>query len=177
MLVSRNVLHVVSALQSIVWFWLIRSLVDHMLAAFSIWVSRRRTASRWAKRSGVEDSSWLARVSREAARKLSTWQRRLRQPLVEYSSCFTKGLNKGSSCAHEFRNIILFCICRLLLIIVEVVLLILGQLQRLQPWRQAWLHSPFKQSKLVTMGCKEGGMGSSARALPFLYLGYVSQDR
>ena len=36
-LVSRNVLHVVSTLQSIVFihfFWLIRSLLDHTLAAF-----------------------------------------------------------------------------------------------------------------------------------------------
>ena len=41
MLVSRNVFHVVSALQSIVsihtFFWLIRSLVDPTLAAFIVY--------------------------------------------------------------------------------------------------------------------------------------------
>ena len=76
---------------------------------------------------------------------------------------------KGYLRVLEFPNFILLCIRRLLLIIAQVVLMISGQLQRLPPWHQVWLHWPFKQSKPVTMGWRCASCVQQACITHFLF--------
>lgn len=53
------------------------------------------------------------------------------------------------------------------------VLMILGQLQRQQPWRQAWLHWSFKQSKPVTVSWRGESGVEQAYVTPLLSAGLV----